>query len=61
MNIGAERLSTAAKELEFAGKSITESDNGREGKTYIREHHEAVMELYRATLLEGEKLLKEMR
>lgn len=61
MNIGAEQLSTAAKELEFAGKSITESDNGREGKTYIREHHEAVMELYRATLLEGEKLLKEMR
>lgn len=61
MNIGAEQLSTAAKELEFAGKSITESDNGREGKTYIREHHEAVMELYRATVLEGEKLLKEMR
>ena len=61
MNIGAEQLSTAAKELEFAGKSITESDNDREGKTYIREHHEAVMELYRATVLEGEKILKEMR
>lgn len=61
MNIGAEQLSTAAKELEFAGKSITESDNGREGKTYIRDHHEAVMELYRATVLEGEKILKEMR
>ena len=59
MNIGAEQLSTAAKELEFAGKSITESDNGREGKTYIREHHEAVMELYRATVLEGEIILKE--
>lgn len=59
MNIGAEQLSTAAKELEFAGKSITESDNDREGKTYIREHHEAVMELYRATVLEGEIILKE--
>ena len=61
MNIGAEQLSTAAKELEFAGKSITESDNDREGKTYIREHHEAVMELYSATVMEGEKILKEMR
>lgn len=59
MNIGAEQLSTAAKELEFAGKSITESDNDREGKTYIREHHEAVIELYRSTVLEAEIILKE--
>lgn len=61
MNIGAERLSTAAKELEFAGKSITESDNGEEGKTYIREHHDAVMELYRSTALEARIILKEIR
>lgn len=60
MNIGAEELSKAAKELEFAGKAITESGNGAEGKAYIREHHDAVMSLYRAAVQEGNYILKEL-
>ena len=60
LNIGGEELSKAAKALEFAGKAITESGNGEEGKAYIREHHNAVMDLYRTTVQEGTHILKEL-
>ena len=57
LNIGGEQLSSAAKELEFAGKKILESDNGDEGKEYIINNNEKVMKLYNDTILEAGKIL----
>lgn len=55
LNIGGEQLSKAAKELEFAGKAIQESNNVDENKAFIEEHHKEVMNLYKATVLEAQK------
>lgn len=59
LSIGGEQLSEAAKELEFAGKSIEKSDHADEGKAFIKEHHDVVMNLYRETIREVKNILKE--
>ncbi len=59
LNIGGERLSKAAKELERAGKAVRESENAEEEKAFIREHHNDVMELYKETVQEAQKILKQ--
>ena len=59
LNIGGEQLSEAAKELEFAGKAIRKSESAEENKAFIKEHHDVVMNLYRATVREAENILKE--
>ncbi|MGN0161037.1 MAG: response regulator [Lachnospiraceae bacterium] len=55
LNIGGEKLSKAAKELEEAGKRIQKSDND-EDKEFIRKHQKDVMNLYQATILEAQKI-----
>ena len=57
MNIGGVQLSKAAKELELAGKAIEESEHTDENKTFIKEHHKAVMDLYRITVREAKTML----
>lgn len=59
LNIGGELLSKAARELESAGKSMEKSDHADENKTFIKEHHDAVMNLYRETIREAENILRE--
>lgn len=60
LSIGGEQVSKAAKELELAGKSIGETDNADEGKAFIKEHHDATMNLYSATAREAKNILKEL-
>lgn len=55
LNIGGEKISAAAKELEEAGKRIQKSDND-EDKEFIRKHQETVMNLYQKTVLEAQKI-----
>lgn len=59
LNIGGELLSKAAEKLESAGKSMEKSDHADENKTFIKEHHDAVMNLYRETIREAENILRE--
>ena len=61
LNIGGERVSKLAKELEFAGRAIEESEGkaeeeAEEKKEFIREHHQEVMSLYEKTGAEAEKI-----
>ena len=61
LNIGGERVSKLAKELEFAGRAIEESEGkaeeeAEEKKEFIREHHQEVMSLYEKTVAEAEKI-----
>ncbi|MDD6811543.1 MAG: response regulator [Lachnospiraceae bacterium] len=58
LNIGGEQLSKAAKELEAAGKVIRESSQAEREKVFVKEHHNDVMNLYKETVLEAEKILK---
>lgn len=60
LNIGGEQLSEAAKELELAGKAIEKSDHADESKTFIKEHHDGVMELFKVTVQEAKNILKEL-
>ena len=57
LNVGGEMLSRVAKELEFAGKAVINSDNAEKEKTFIKEHHDDVMTLYKATVLEAKKII----
>lgn len=57
LNIGGERLSEAAKELEYAGKSIQASDNVDGNITFIREHHDGVMNMYKDTIAEAKSII----
>ncbi|MGN0365541.1 MAG: response regulator [Suilimivivens sp.] len=59
LNIGGEQLSKAAQELERAGKLIQESEQTDEGRAFILEHHNEVMNLYKATILEAKRILDE--
>ena len=60
LNIGGEQLSQAAKELEYAGRAIRESDHVEENKAFIKEHHDVVMRLYRDTVREAKNLIQEL-
>ena len=57
LNIGGERLSEAAKELEYAGKAIQASDNVDDNITFIREHHDGVMNMYKDTIAEAKSII----
>ena len=59
LNIGGEELSKAAKELEYAGKAIQNEDNAEDRKKYIRDHHDDVMNLYKATVQEAKKVINQ--
>ena len=59
LNIGGEQLSKAAQELERAGKLIQELEQTDEGRAFILEHHNEVMNLYKATILEAKRILDE--
>ncbi|MBR5913612.1 MAG: response regulator [Selenomonadaceae bacterium] len=63
LQIGGEKLSEAAKELEMAGHSITSetsSDTEKESaKKYIKEHHAEVMKMYDELVKEGQYFLSE--
>lgn len=57
LTVGGETLSAAAKELEMAGKAIGREENTAENEAFIRSRHDSVMELYRETIEEAEKLI----
>lgn len=57
LTVGGEALSTAAKELEFAGKAVQAGDNAEENIAFIKERHNEVMALYKATILEAQKII----
>lgn len=59
LTIGGEALSAAAKELEFAGKAIQAGDKAEENIAFIKERHNEVMALYKATILEAQKMIGE--
>ncbi|MGN0577532.1 MAG: Hpt domain-containing protein [Ruminiclostridium sp.] len=57
LTVGGEVLSAAAKELEMAGKAIGREENTDENIAFIKSRHESVMELYRETIEDAEKLI----
>ncbi len=59
LNIGGERVSQAAKELEEAGKILRDSGASQESERFIKEHHYGAMELYDATIEAARSLLNE--
>ena len=58
LTIGAETLSAAAKELEFAGKDIKAGNNTEEKIAFIKEHNGIVMDLFKSVVLEAKKLIE---
>lgn len=59
LNIGGEKVSKAAKELEEAGKKLRASEQVEDSKKFILEHHETAMKLYQATVEEARTILGE--
>ncbi|MGN0340895.1 MAG: response regulator [Lachnospira sp.] len=59
LNIGGEKVSKAAKELEEAGKKLRASEQVEDSKKFILEHHDAAMKLYEATVEEARTILGE--
>ena len=59
LNIGGEKVSKAAKELEEAGKKLKASEQVEDSKEFIKEHHDAAMKLYQATVEEARIILEE--
>lgn len=59
LNIGGEKVSKAAKELEEAGKKLRASEQVEDSKKFILEHHDATMKLYEATVEEARTILGE--
>lgn len=59
LNVGGKYLSTAAKELEHAGKAIRAGENVEESIRFIQEHHDSVMNLYYNTVSEAKKILEQ--
>ena len=59
MNIDKRQESKAAKELEEAGKKLRASDQVEDSKEFIKEHHDAAMKLYQATVEEARIILEE--
>ena len=59
LNIGGEKVSKAAKELEEAGKKLRASEQVEDSKEFIKEHHDAAMKLYQATVEEARIILEE--
>ena len=59
LNVGGKYLSTAAKELEHAGKAIRAGENVEESVQFIQEHHDSVMDLYFMTVGEAKRILEE--
>lgn len=59
LNIGGEKVSKAAKELEEAGKKLRASEQVEDSKKFILEHHDAAMKLYEATVEEARTILVE--
>ena len=57
LTVGGEILSSAAKELEMAGKAIGREENTAENEAFIRSRHEEVMKLYKETIDEAGKLI----
>ena len=57
LTVGGETLSAAAKELEMAGKAIGREENTAENIAFIKSRHDSVMELYKETVEEAEKLI----
>ena len=58
LNIGGEKVSKAAKELEEAGKKLRASEQVEDSKEFIKEHHDAAMTLYQATVEEARIILE---
>ena len=59
LTIGAEDLSAAAKELEFAGKDIKAGNNTEEKIAFIKEHNDKVLDSLKAVVLEARQMLNE--
>ena len=59
LNIGGEKVSKAAKELEEAGKKLRASEEVEDSKKFILEHHNTAMKLYQATVEEARTILGE--
>ncbi len=59
LTIGAESLSAAAKELEFAGKDIKAGNNTEEKIAFIKEHNDKVLDSLKAVVLEARQMLNE--
>lgn len=57
LTVGGEILSSAAKELEMAGKAIGREENIAENEAFIRSRHDEVMKLYKETIDEAGKLI----
>ncbi len=62
LNIGGKQLSEAAKALEMAAKTVASETAGEEdkaeNKTYILEHHEELLEMYRETVQQAKDMLE---
>ena len=63
LQIGGEKLSESAKELEMSGKvltsSVTSEVEKQEAENYIKTHHAEVMKMYDEVSAEAEQYLKE--
>ncbi|MGN0619142.1 MAG: ATP-binding protein, partial [Ruminiclostridium sp.] len=59
LTIGAETLSAAAKELEFAGKDIKAGNNTEEKIAFIKEHNDKVLDSLKTVVLEARQMLNE--
>ena len=61
LTVGGEILSSAAKELEMAGKAIGREENIAENEAFIRSRHDEVMKLYKDTVQEAKELIEKSR
>ncbi|MCR5639224.1 MAG: hypothetical protein K6F97_10345, partial [Lachnospiraceae bacterium] len=57
-NVGAEKLSDMARELEAAAKAVTEGGEEKDNKAYIENNHESCMKAFEVVLEELKKMLK---
>ena len=64
LQIGGEKLSAAAKELEMSGKvitaEITSEAEKQEAKEYIKNHHAEVMQMYDEVAIDAGQVIKNL-
>ena len=64
LQIGGEKLSAAAKELEMSGKvitaEITSEAEKQEAKEYIKNHHAEVMQMYDEVAIDAAEIIKNL-
>lgn len=61
LTVGGEILSSAAKELEMAGKAIGREENIAENEAFIRSRHEELIKLYKDTVQEAKEMIEKSR